>query len=193
MLVDLKNLEGPWDDGYALHKHKISSLFTGYNDAGYPTFDTTRTEPGEALFQLKYRSDWSKAAELAKAINDYIIPKFEGIGLIIPMPASTIRARQPVTEVCKELAPLVGVSVFDNTILSKASGAALKNMSDRAEKLAALTDRMKISDGIGGDGKWNALLVDDLFDSGASMEAASNALRGYAKIAKIYTVALTWT
>lgn len=192
MIVDLRKLTGPWDDGYALHKHTLSSVYTGDNEAGHATFDTTRSEPGEAVFQLKYRSDWSKAADLAKAINDNVIPKFGSIGLIVPMPASTPRPKQPVAEVSKALASLVGVSVFDNTILTKDAGPALKNMSDKAAKLAALAGQMKITDGIGGTGVWNALLVDDLFDSGASMEAACNALRGYPKIGKIYVVALTW-
>lgn len=192
MIVDLREIEGPWTKGFALHKHTLSSTYIGDNEAGHPQFDTTRSEPGEAVYQLKYKSDWSKAPQLAKAIKEHIIPRLGPIGLIVPMPASTLRARQPVTEVCKALAPMIGVSVFDGTILSKTPGAPLKNMSDKAAKIAALSDQMKIADGIGGDGTWNALLVDDLFDSGASMEAACRALLGYKKIASVYAVALTW-
>jgi hypoxanthine phosphoribosyltransferase len=38
----------------------------------------------------------------------------------------------------------------------------------------------------------NALVLDDLFDSGASMEAACTVLRTYAKIDKIFIAAFTW-
>ncbi|WP_456024069.1 hypothetical protein [Pseudomonas protegens] len=42
------------------------------------------------------------------------------------------------------------------------------------------------------DGCWNVLVVDDLFDSGASMDAACAVLRKYLKVGKIYVAALTW-
>jgi hypothetical protein len=38
----------------------------------------------------------------------------------------------------------------------------------------------------------HALLLDDLFDTGASMEAASAKLKTYSKINNVYAVALTW-
>lgn len=40
--------------------------------------------------------------------------------------------------------------------------------------------------------KNDALVLDDLFDSGASMKAACSVLRTYAKIDKIFVAALTW-
>ena len=56
---------------------------------------------------------------------------------------------------------------------------------------AALAGRFAVNDVIVGDGKWNALLLDDLFDTGASMEAVCNALRSYRKIDKVYAAAIT--
>lgn len=195
MQVQLKQITGPWDLGYALHKHTLSSVYTGDDQFGHPTFDTTRSEPGEAIFKLKYRSDWSQAAPLAAQIQASIIPLIQPVGLVVPMPASTTRARQPVDEIATELAKLLNVQSIGNIIV-KAPAAqgtpALKNMTTRQEKDAALAGRFSINDAITNAGRWNALLLDDLYDTGATMAAVCTALRTYAKIDKIYAVAITW-
>jgi predicted amidophosphoribosyltransferase len=128
-------------------------------------------------------------------VQKYIVPLIGQIGLIVPMPASTPRNRQPVTEVSLELAKLLNVNVFQNLLVKNATTTAnqsLKDIKGKDEKIAALAGRFGIQDEISGDGKWNAVLLDDLFDTGASMEAACSALRSYAKIGQIYAIALTW-
>jgi predicted amidophosphoribosyltransferase len=194
MDVSIKKIVGNWNDGYALDKHIVSSKFLGNNQFGHPEFDTTRTEVGEAVYQLKYKSKWSNSEELAMAVLEHIIPKFPAIGLIVPMPASQIRTRQPVNEVANELAKLMELTAFDNIIVKSASesGKNLKDLNTKAEKVAELDGRFSINDGIKSEGKWNALLLDDLFDSGASMEAATATLLSYQKIKGVYAVALTW-
>ncbi len=195
MEVNLRRLSGIWDDGYALDKHMKSSTFVGYDPSnGHPRFDNIRTAAGEAVYQLKYQQNWGEAKKLAEAVFEEIVPKLPKIGLIIPMPASTSRQRQPVDEVASELALLMEVNSFDNIIVKAAStsGVALKNLSTKAEKEAELEGRFSINDPISQQGKWNVLLLDDLFDTGASMEAAAKALRTYPKIDKIYIAALTW-
>ncbi|MGO6677318.1 ComF family protein [Rhizobium leguminosarum] len=194
MKVAVKNLSGPWSGGYALDKHKISSTFTGYNEYGHATFATLRTDAGEAVFRLKYRSDWTQAGLLAAAVYEHIVPKFPQIGLVIPMPASQTRARQPVDAVGEELAKLMNVNSVAGIIVKAPSttGNKLKDLGTKQEKDAELAGRFSINDAIAAQGKWNALLIDDLFDSGASMEAATIALKTYSKIAGVYVAALTW-
>ncbi|WP_424943892.1 ComF family protein [Aliiroseovarius crassostreae] len=195
MKAVLKKIEGNWDVGYALDKHIVSSTYTGDNEYGYPTFHTVRTEAGEAVYQLKYRSDWDQVEPLADAVVQHIVPNLGPIGLVIPVPASKTRTRQPVYEVAQAVAKKTGVNSFEG-IVSKAAAVgeavALKDLSTKEEKVAALDGRFTISDTIKGDGCWNALVVDDLFDTGASMEAVCAALRKYPKIGKIYVAALTW-
>lgn len=194
MKINAIPVNGNWKLGFALDKHSLKSTFTGYNDYGHPTFETVRTEVGEALYQLKYRNDFSQIPGLVQAVVDLALKNFPEIGLVVPMPPSKVRQRQPVIELAEAVAAGLGVPAFPN-MLSKTpappGAPELKNLGPKEEKVAALAARMKLSKAIANEGKWNALIVDDLFDSGASLEAACDALRTYEKIADIYVVALT--
>jgi predicted amidophosphoribosyltransferase len=190
--VSLRQIRGPWDAGWVLDKHSLHSVFLGEDEFGHPRYDTTRTEVGEATFLLKYRHDWGQAKPLAQAIADNIYPRFPQVGFILPMPASTQRARQPVTEVANELGALVKIPVFDNILLKAQNGTSLKNLHTKEEKVAAIGDSFSVSDAIATKGRWNVLVIDDLFHTGASMEAACHVLRTYPKVGNIYVAALTW-
>lgn len=192
MKVSLRQIRGPWRDGWVLDKHIIRSTFKGNDEYGHAQFDTLRTEVGEATYQLKYQGDWSQAAPLAQEIADHILSKYPTIGFIVPMPASTPRARQPVTEVANELGRLTGIPVMDNVLAKARGGKKLKDIVDKAEKLEAIGDSFSVNDGISTDGKWNVLVVDDLYHTGASMESACYALRQYSKVKEIYVASLTW-
>jgi predicted amidophosphoribosyltransferase len=195
MKTAIKQLNGNWDLGYALDKHVLSSIYLGDDEHGHPRFDNTRSEAGEALFRLKYRADWAQVPPIALQLKETLVPLLQNVGLIIPMPASTERPRQPVTEIARELGRLMNVPVFEN-LVSKAAGPAgapaLKNLTTKDEKVAALAGRFTINSIITNEGKWNALVLDDLFDTGASMEAVGAALRTYPKIDKVYAAAITW-
>ncbi|SCX35868.1 ComF family protein [Agrobacterium rosae] len=195
MQVQVKKIDGSWDLGYVLHKHTLSSVYLGDDEYGHARFDNTRSEPGEAIYQLKYKSDWSQVGPLAAQIQISLLPLFEKIGLIIPMPASTVRARQPVDEIATELGRLTNTPVFTSIIVktpAPAGSPQLKNLNTRAEKDAALEGRFSINPAITNDGHWNALVLDDLFHTGATMDAVCKTLRTYNKINKIYAAAITW-
>ncbi len=191
MKVNLKELKGDWDAGWALDKHIVHSTFIGHDEHGHARFDTLRTEVGEATYQLKYKQDWAQVKPLAKAIADNIGPKVK-IGFIVPMPASKARIHQPVTELAKEVGRLLGIPVFDNLLVKAANGKPLKDLVTKAEKVEAIGDSFSVVDQIEGAGPWNVLVIDDLFDTGASMEAACKVLRKYPKAAKVYAASLTW-
>jgi predicted amidophosphoribosyltransferase len=190
--VNLREICGPWDQGWALDKHMLKSTYLGDDERGHPRFENIRTEVGEATYQLKYRQSWVQTTPLAEAIAESIFPKLKQVGFILPMPASTPRQRQPVTEVASALGNLVGLPVFNNVLLKAKTGVSLKDLDTKAEKIAAIGNGFSVNDIINGCGPWNILLVDDLIHTGASMEAACETLRTYSKVAKIYVVALTW-
>jgi predicted amidophosphoribosyltransferase len=192
MKVSLREIHGPWDAGWVLDKHMFKSTYLGEDAHGHPRFDNERTDVGEATYQLKYQSDWSQAERLAKALADNVYPKFRNVGLIVPMPATKTRRRQPVTEVVEKLGKLVGAPVFTELLLKAPNGESLKDLTTKQEKIKAIGGSLSVKDCIEGDDRHNLLLVDDLFDTGASMEAACTVLRAYPKVARIYVAALTW-
>lgn len=190
--TSLKQINGNWDLGYSLDNHVLSSVYLGDDQNGHPRFDTTRSEVGQAMYQLKYQNDWTQVDVLAKELAASIYPKFGNVDFLIPMPASKMRAKQPVTEVARALGHLVGKPVFENLLVKKTTGAQLKDMTTKEEKVNALKDCFDVCDEITNTGVWNALLVDDLFDTGASLEAACAALRHYPKIKNLYVATLTY-
>lgn len=192
MKVSLREIHGPWDSGWVLDKHMLKSTYLGEDAYGHPQFDNERTDVGEATYQLKYQSDWSQVERLAKALADHVYPKFRNVGLIVPMPATKTRRRQPVTEVVEELGKLVGTPVFTELLLKAPNGKSLKDLSTKQEKIDAIGGSLSVNDCIEGDDRHNLLLVDDLFDTGASMQAACKVLSAYPKVRKIYVAALTW-
>lgn len=141
---------------------------------------------------MKYRQDWAQATRLARGIVTHIVPLLaDKIGLVVPMPASTVRARQPVTEVAQEVAKLLQVNVFTNLLIKNNvpnANQSLKNLGSKEEKVAALAGRFRLEDVIVGKEQWNALVIDDLFDSGASMGAACSLLKSYAKIDRVLSL-----
>ncbi|MFZ2065432.1 MAG: ComF family protein [Xanthobacteraceae bacterium] len=192
MRTNVRSIAGNWDKGHVLDKHTISSDFLGYDENGRPRFDTKRSEAGEALYQLKYQSDKLKAPLLAAAIATEVVPLLGEFGMIIPMPASKPRPWQPVTEVARELGKLTGKTVIENLLVRTTQDQQLKDLATKEEKKAALKDAFRAEEVITNDGRWNALLLDDLFDTGASMEEATEALKRYNKVGSVYVAALTW-
>lgn len=192
MKNSVKQIYGNWNLGYVLDKHTVSSTPNGTDAFGHTTFDTTRTEVGEALYQLKYKGDWSQLEGLAAALVKAICHKFPRIGMVLPMAASRGRQRQPVTELAMEVARLLNVPCFNEMLVKAPNGKSLKDLNSKAEKLEALQGALSINEIITTEGKWNALLVDDLFHTGASLEAACAALKSYRKVDNIYVAALSW-
>jgi predicted amidophosphoribosyltransferase len=191
--VSLKQIYGPWAEGWVLDKHMIKSTYLGEDAQGHAQFDSERTEVGEATYQLKYnKKDFGQAKPLAQALADNVYPKLKSVGFIVPMPATKVRPRQPVTAVAEALGEIVKVPVFTKLLHKAKSEKALKDMDSKADKIEALGDSFSVKDEITNEGKWNVLLVDDLYDTGASMEAACKVLAAYEKVNKIYVASLTW-
>lgn len=196
MEVNLRELHGNWDKGFALHKHTLSSTFTGHNEYGHPTFNNVRSDPGEALYQLKYQNDFSQVAPLAHAMFENIVPAVGKFGIVVPMPATKQRPRQPVHEIAELLSELTETLYADKLLLKNPpplGAPQIKDLGTKAEKVAALSERFFLDETfVTNDGKWGALLVDDRYDSGASVEAACAILQTYAKIGKIFVATCTW-
>jgi predicted amidophosphoribosyltransferase len=190
MEVNIRQINGSWNLGYSLAKHVLSSVCTGHNEWGHPEFDTTRSEPGEALFQLKYRSDFTKIEPLAQELNNSLSAYFRSSSLIIPMPASQARARQPVTEIARALARKMNISCNENLLIKTKTTQQMKDTESREDKISTLVSAFAVNDVLP-QGQCDVLIVDDLFDSGSSLEAATTILREYGKIRNIYVAVVS--
>jgi len=190
MEVNIKEITGVWKLGYSLDKHTIRSTPIGYNEFGHMQFDTERPEAGEALFQLKYRSDFSQVPLIAQQMKASFSDAFLSVGLVIPMPPSKVRPRQPVVEIAKDFANLMGIPCYENLLVKKSDTPPMKDIANREDKVTTLMGAFTAYDVLD-NGLYDVLIIDDLFDTGSSLEAATNVLRGYNKIQNVFVATVT--
>jgi predicted amidophosphoribosyltransferase len=185
-----RKIDGPWADGRVLDLHSSGSEFLGYDEYGHEQFDTRRTEVGELLYRLKYRSDASALDEIGTVAEEFIRSWGIRFDVIVPAPPTRARRVQPLHQIADELARRFNVPVV-KAVSKKAAGAAeLKNLREFHERQAVLQDALVVN-GRGIVGK-RVLLVDDLIRSGATLGAVAAALTD-AGTAMIFAFALTKT
>jgi hypothetical protein len=68
-----------------------------------------------------------------------IFPRFDHVGLLIPMPASRPRPRQPVTFLTEVLGKLTALPVFDNLLSKTANGKLFVVVGEVAQLEQLLT------------------------------------------------------
>ena len=139
---------------------------------------------------MKYGSrDQDEAAKLAATAAAFIKKWAVKIDAIVPMPATKKRAVQPVGLVAKLLAQRLGLELLE--AVSKVKDTAeLKNVS--VEERQKLLEGAHKVDPAETKGK-NILLLDDLFQSGATMNAVAAILLSKGGASKVYALALTRT
>ena len=190
MEVNIQRINGNWDLGYSLDKHVLQSIYLGENQWGHAEFDTTRSEGGEALFLLKYRSDFTQISVIADQMSESLSQYFSTACLVIPMPASKQRARQPVREIALKIAENMKIPCLENLLIKNVSTPQMKDINSRDDKVDTLLKAFAINDVLG-NGYYDILIVDDLYDTGSSLEAATKVLNEYSKIRNIYVATVT--
>ncbi|SRR5579875_122943 len=185
-----RKIPGRWRDGYALDLHTLSSTPIGYNEFGHMQFDTKRSELGELLYKLKYGADQTVLGEIVDALYEFVTSWNPGVEIIVPVPPSSQRAVQPVILLAEALSQRLGISLADCVKRTK-DASQLKNVFDLDERLrlleglhhvdAPVTERKKI------------LLFDDLYRSGATMNAITAALYDEGRAAEVFALTVTRT
>jgi len=185
-------LKGDWQEGFALDVHTVSSTFLGYDEYGHEVFDTKRSPMGELLYQLKYKADKTAIKEIVAAASNFLISDWKiRVDVIVPVPPSkTNRAIQPVIVVAKGISTSLKIPYAEALVKTKGT-PELKNVSDYQKRSELLTDAFGIR-GSEVKGK-NVLLVDDLFRSGATLNAITKVLYDLGKARKVYVLSLTKT
>ncbi len=193
MNFKMMKIDGDWSAGMVLDWHVAHSEFLGQNQYGHPEYNTVRTEVGEALYQLKYRSDLTQIDTLAKTMADAITLAFPTVSFIVPMPPSKQRATQPLTILANRVAELLKIPFFENILLKNGNTPQMKDIDTKEERIAALMGCFHINEAITNDGQWDVLIIDDLYSSGASLTAATQTMKTYSKVKNIFVAAFTRT
>jgi predicted amidophosphoribosyltransferase len=174
-----------------LDYHTLSSTYLGDDEYGHAIFDTKRSEIGELLYRLKYRSDQSVINELVETAARFVRSWNPGVTILIPVPPSRVRADQPVHIIAERLGMSIGIPVDMNIIKRVIETPELKNVYNYDERIRLLNGSYKVDkSGIKGQ---KILLFDDLYRSGATMNAVTSALYDEGVAAEVYALALTRT
>jgi predicted amidophosphoribosyltransferase len=189
--ISPKPLTGPWKEGFALDLHTVSSELVGYNEWGHEVFDTKRSEMGELLYQLKYQSNKTVVRIIAETVVEFIRKQSWGIDLVVPVPPSSQRVVQPVLIVAEAIANTLGVPYCSDCVVKVRETPQLKNIYDLSERSKLLKDAFTASKTTM-VGK-TILLFDDLYRSGATLQAVASALVGDASLRNTYALVLTMT
>lgn len=191
MVLHPQGIRGPWKAGIVLDWHTVASQIIGQNEFGYPIFDNTRSEIGELLYQFKYRNDQSALVKIVQASIEYLGDKTRGkFDLIIPVPPSN-PTRTITSQIAQGLADGLG-AYYSGIALTKCKNTSeLKSVSDPEHRKQILEGAF-IADKLQLEGK-TVLLVDDLYRSGATLEAASEAVIVQGNTKAVYALAITRT
>ena len=183
-------------EGYALDLHTTSSVFLGYDSYGHEQFDTKRSEMGELLYRLEYKSDKSVLEDIVNTSAEFLKNRWQiadNVDAIIPVPPSKSgRSIQPVIKVAKGISSKLKIPVCQNVLTKVEETPELKDIYDYNQRLKLLKNAFDVADASKTSGK-NILLLDDLYRSGATVDAIVHTLFVEGKVNKVYVLALTRT
>lgn len=192
-MVNIRPMQipGRWRAGYVLDYHTVSSTYLGDDEYGHAMFDTKRSEVGELLYRLKYRSDKSALGELVEIAARFVREWNPGVTVLIPVPPSRVRAEQPIYLIAERLGTSIGIPVDRDCVTRVKETPELKNVYDYDERMRLLDGAHKIEAAVVKGQK--ILLFDDLYRSGATMNAITTALYDEGDVVDVYALALTRT
>lgn len=186
--INPRRIYGNWLSGIALDVHTLSSVHLGVNEAGHDVFENTRSELGELLYRLKYRGDRRAAQEIIDTTSAFLKPHRSKFDILVPVPPSGARAVQPVMIVAQGIGKAIGLPVVECISLTRPA-TPLKGVMDR-DRRAELLENLHSVDASQTTGK-NILLFDDLFRSGATVNAITDLLIQEGKAASVRVLTLT--
>ncbi|MGO1369913.1 ComF family protein [Senegalia sp. (in: firmicutes)] len=192
MSINPIKLEGNWKEGFAIDYHVVKSEYLGEDCYGRAQFETTRTEIGELIYKLKYRSNKKVVYDIIKLISIFL--KKWGISnkvdVVLPAPPSNKnREFQPVFVLAEEIAEFINKPIYLD-VLTKKSITQIKDI-DVVEKEKTIRETIVMNKS--SKRKVNILVVDDLYESGTTLNEICRVLKRDQNINNIYVLTMTKT
>jgi ATP-dependent DNA helicase RecQ len=172
-------LTGPWHAGWALGFH---SCFAGA--------EWSRSPVGELAYRLKYQNDLSALPPLVEQALALCAehPELADVDAIVPVPPSTPRPSDPVSALADALGTRLGRPVRPVLVKTR-NTKPQKEMHTLAQKRANVAGAFAVRGDVRGQ---RLLILDDLYDSGATLEEVCRVLR-QAGAARLCVLTLTRT
>ncbi len=173
-------LDGPWQAGWALDAH---SHFDG--DAH------TRSGVGQLVYRYKYCDERGAAEPLADAWAQLLAEHGELLrpDAIVPVPPSSEHAFDPVATLATTLEQRLAVPVLRDALVKTRATRPQKEMKSLAQKRGNVAGAFALRSDVRGK---RLLVIDDLYDSGATLEEVARVL-GRGGPASIIVLTLTKT
>ncbi len=185
-----KKIAGSWDEGYVLDVHTVSSTMIGFNEFGHPEFDIVRSQLGELVYQLKYKNNKAAIVPIIEAVEAFL--KTWGIhpDVIVPIPPSKFRSFQPVFELARALAQSLDIVLNTEALIKMKTTPQMKDIRDFSARVNALEATFASNETLADK---TALLLDDLLQSGATLNVAAKILKLQGRVQAVHVLALTRT
>jgi predicted amidophosphoribosyltransferase len=180
-----------WREGFALDAHTLSSDFVGHDEFGHPRFETKRTELDELLYRLKYGSDTSVVDEISDAAAEFLNSWNPRVTLILPVPASKARSQQPVILMAEALARRAKLPMAAKAVKRIKPLPELKDVYEYDARVKLLLTAHAVDRAATVEQR--ILLFDDLFRSGATMNAITTALYEDGQAGEVFALTITRT
>lgn len=159
-----RQLKGPWLAGWALDFH---SRFAGD--------ELIRGVIGDLVFRYKYGGERDLVGELAGYWADLLAehPEISDLHAVVPVPPSARRDFDPVSHLAQALAARLGIPASLATLVKSRQTRPQKELNSLSAKLANVAGAFALRGSVADQ---NLLLVDDLYDSGATLNEATRTL-----------------
>lgn len=180
---------GEWADGYIMDHYITSSEYIGEDVFGHPRFDTTYTEIGQLLHDMKYNGHLDTSVAIAEKCIPFLSWWLKGkaIAAIVPVPPTHFRDVQPVYSIGNAISNLIG-TYFVEDVLIKTTNTETKSIPHAERNLKGAIKQITPA-----RKPCNILLLDDIYSTGTTANECARILKQDNFIENVYFFAIAKT